>query len=245
MSDLVVRLANKLVGFFLKGYQVCPYDYCPSWQKLNIYDNPEFAAYAGLDLVRENTLLKIDRLNTIYNALLWIVENRTTPFSSVEVGVYRGGGSLFINKCLNGLCRNYLGHFAVDTFSGHDIEDIPNVREGSHVVSMFSDTSRQHVQKLLSESDNANVMACRIQHAEIDYTTLGFVHLDTDLYGPTKWVLQKLGSMALLPYIVIVDDYGFDTCPGVKNAVDEFMSERPEKTFGFPLSTGQYIVAKL
>ena len=42
---------------------------------------------------------------------------------------------------------------------------------------------------------------------------------------------------------MIFDDYGFLTCPGAKQAVDTFFSDRPEAPIYLP--TGQCIVVKI
>jgi O-methyltransferase len=245
MAQIGIRIVNRLVRTILKGYHVIPYEYCPSWSKLNVYDEPLFARLSSDDNVRKNSLLKADRLCSIYNSLKWIASNRSDVFRSLEVGVYKGGGSYFIQSCLTELAEKYNGHYAVDTFEGHDAADLPNKIEGDHSVSMFSDTSFKSVTNLLAKFENSVVLASRIQNVDIDFENIAFVHLDTDLHGPTKYVIEQMIEKGIAPFLILIDDYGFKTCPGVKSAVDEFVRSCPKNTFSYSLNTGQFIVAKV
>ena len=42
--------------------------------------------------------------------------------------------------------------------------------------------------------------------------------------------------------IIVCDDYGFSTCPGAKQAFDEFMKGKPEPIVHVP--TGQCFIIK-
>jgi O-methyltransferase len=42
---------------------------------------------------------------------------------------------------------------------------------------------------------------------------------------------------------MLFDDYGFWSCPGARQAVDEFFADKPEAPFALP--TGQALVARL
>lgn len=41
---------------------------------------------------------------------------------------------------------------------------------------------------------------------------------------------------------MIFDDYGFESCPGTRQAVDEFMADKPERVIH--LTTGQALLQK-
>lgn len=69
-----------------------------------------------------------------------------------------------------------------------------------------------------------------------------FVHVDVDLYMPTKASLDFFFPQVVPGGLVVVDDYGFTSWPGVKQAVDEFCS-----TWSVPLirlTTGNAILLK-
>jgi O-methyltransferase len=38
--------------------------------------------------------------------------------------------------------------------------------------------------------------------------------------------------------VILCDDYGFTTCPGVRRAVDEFMADKPEHVVHVPTGHG-------
>jgi hypothetical protein len=54
---------------------------------------------------------------------------------------------------------------------------------------------------------------------------IALMHIDTDLYQPTKDALHLLFDRLSPGAIVIVDDYGNVSCPGVTAAVDEYGAE--------------------
>ena len=55
----------------------------------------------------------------------------------------------------------------------------------------------------------------------------GLVHIDVDVYPPTKFCLERFAPRDVPGGTIVVDDYGFKTCPGVKQAVDEFVATNP------------------
>jgi hypothetical protein len=50
------------------------------------------------------------------------------------------------------------------------------------------------------------------------------VHLDTDLYRPTKACLEYFGSRLVSGGVAIVDDYEAPKCSGVAEAAMEYLS---------------------
>lgn len=68
---------------------------------------------------------------------------------------------------------------------------------------------------------------------------VSFVHIDMDIYEPTKAALELIYPMLVEGGIIVLDDYGFWTTPGVKKAVDEFKCG--SKVY---LPTGQMVIFK-
>lgn len=68
---------------------------------------------------------------------------------------------------------------------------------------------------------------------------VAFAHIDMDIYHPTKSALEIVYEMLIDGGIIVLDDYGFWTTPGVKKAVDEF--KKGSKLY---LPTGQMVVFK-
>ena len=77
--------------------------------------------------------------------------------------------------------------------------------------------------------------------AEARDRRFGFVHIDVDLYQPTRDSLAFFYDRLLPGGVVIFDDYGFGTCPGATRAVDEFMADKSEPIINLA-SGGAYIV---
>lgn len=69
-----------------------------------------------------------------------------------------------------------------------------------------------------------------------------FVHIDVDLYQPTWDSLDFFYPRTISRGVLLLDDYGFATCPGAFSAVNEFMADKPETVVHCP--TGQGIVFK-
>lgn len=77
---------------------------------------------------------------------------------------------------------------------------------------------------------------------EVAERKFSFVHMDLDLYEPTRDSLKFFWSRLSEGGIILFDDYGFSTCPGVTRAVNEFMESKPEPIVNF--SNGAAFVQK-
>lgn len=51
---------------------------------------------------------------------------------------------------------------------------------------------------------------------------IGMMFLDLDHYAPTKACLEYFKDWMLRPAMIVVHDYGFVRCPGIKKCCDEF-----------------------
>jgi len=69
-----------------------------------------------------------------------------------------------------------------------------------------------------------------------------FVHIDVDLYEPTRDALSFFYERLLPGGMIVCDDYGSAHCPGARKAFDEFFAGRSERLIELP--TGQAIVTK-
>ena len=78
---------------------------------------------------------------------------------------------------------------------------------------------------------------------EVKDKKFSFVHIDVDLYEPTKDALEFFYSRMSPGGVLLCDDYGSLACPGAKKAMDEFFSDKKEKTV-IHLTTGQGMVLK-
>ena len=70
-----------------------------------------------------------------------------------------------------------------------------------------------------------------------------FVHLDVDLYQPTKDGLEFFYPRLKKNGVIIVDDYGYSQFPGAKKSVDEFLMKNDYSIF-LKLLTGGCLIVK-
>jgi O-methyltransferase len=77
---------------------------------------------------------------------------------------------------------------------------------------------------------------------EISDKTFSIVHIDVDLYQPTLDSINFFWDKINKGGVLVCDDYGFETCPGAKKAMDEFFKLKNMSVIH--LTTGQGIVFK-
>lgn len=70
-----------------------------------------------------------------------------------------------------------------------------------------------------------------------------FVHIDVDLHAPSMDSIRFFYPRMREGGVILLDDYGFLSCPGVTKAVDQFMADKPEPIINLP-SGGAFIVKK-
>ena len=144
----------------------------------------------------------------------------------LEVGAYKGGTSLFILEACKRLGKTPK-MYVFDTFEGHVTNHINDPLHHSGAGN-FKDTSYGSVTKLLSDFASAEVVkgdatetvVCILQKLP---GGVDFLHLDTDVYPVTLSVLKSVWPKLNRGGVVIIDDYGTTTCPGVFQAVNEFV----------------------
>ena len=68
-----------------------------------------------------------------------------------------------------------------------------------------------------------------------------FVHIDVDLFQPTKDAIEFFYPRMVKGGVIVCDDYGFDTCPGATKAMDEFFDSKVESVIHLTTGTGLVI----
>jgi hypothetical protein len=77
---------------------------------------------------------------------------------------------------------------------------------------------------------------------DVEDETFAVVHLDVDLYEPTRDALEFFWPRLATGGVIVSDEYGLATCPGVTRAFDEFFEGR--RDVHLPLASGQAIAWK-
>lgn len=141
------------------------------------------------------------------------VVNRNVPGVVAEVGVYRGG-----------VLRELAGAFPERKVYGYDtFEGMPEDfwREGEVVQpGWFADTSLEKVRDAVSSCKNVVLVPGMFPSTGID-DTYAFVHLDVDFYASTLEALKWLAPRMAQGGVIVLDDWDWPQCPGVREAVEE------------------------
>jgi O-methyltransferase len=188
-------------------------------------------------------MLYYDRLYTVYQAVQNAARLANGSFHFLEVGVYRGGTTYFIMRLAQELGIKVTGQ-GFDTFEGHAPIDLVRKRD-LHAAGNFSDTSYEQVSSFLARFQRVELLKGRVQDTINQVNEVPWlIHLDTDIYEPTLFTLRHFAKQLPLGAMVVVDDFDFTSCPGIRLAVEEFLAE----TSGYSamaLLTGQCVLTRV
>jgi len=222
------KLLNSIPDYYIKGAQ----------KKIRLETLEGFGPIATRIIGEHRTYLGYDRLYTLWQAV------KGVPYGSIviEVGAWKGGSAKFIHDALR--CRHKENQLYVcDTFKGHALVD--KEVDGDHTtVAGFKDTSTYEVGLYMEKCHNFKIIEGDIMKTAslIPDLPIGLLHLDCDVYPPTKFCLEHFGHRMARGSTIVVDDYGFTTCKGAKKAVDGYVNHYMRM---FHLTTGQAILVCL
>ncbi len=208
-----------------------------------LYDfrsEPGFGEIARQSIAEQRTLLDFNRLLTLFQS---VKNTRDVGGSVAEIGAYKGGSSKFLARCFA-----YFDKFppihVFDTFTGHP-DVLVSALDGKHTPGLFSDTDAVSVKEYLSEYGNINVHVGSIEErcSDVNDEKFSLVHIDVDIYAATVTCLNFFAPRLVDGGVIVVDDYGFSTCIGAKNAVDYFLSVTTNFS-GWYVHTGQFVLQK-
>ncbi|MBW7876006.1 MAG: class I SAM-dependent methyltransferase [Candidatus Cloacimonetes bacterium] len=155
-----------------------------------------------------------------------------------ECGVYNGGSSYII---LLGTAGTNKIHYLFDSYEGLSS---PGDKDGKYWTPGDLNYSESSVIDNLKEFSGRFVSYkgwIPDRFNEISERRFSFVHIDVDLYEPTLNSLEFFYERMNPGGIILIDDYGFQTCPGATEAVDRFLETMPEKPVMLP-SGGAFIL---
>ncbi len=170
---------------------------------------------------------------TVYQLTRLVVE---VPGDTVECGVFEGAGSYLI--CRSVIDTNHSRtHFMFDTFEGLSA---PVAMDGTYWKEGHLSCSLEKAKANLADLDKISWKKGMIptRFEEVQDRAFAFVHIDVDLYEPTRDSIRFFYPRMNQGGIIVCDDYGFTTCPGATLAIDEFLAEKPEKMIGLPSGGG-------
>jgi len=234
------------------GYHYVPDLYGRSaYKDIDILRLPVFGDLAGDAVAGGRTLLYYDKLYTVFQAIQNLSRLSGTAHRMVmaDVGAYRGGGGYFMAACAEALGVQSVTLHCFDTFAGHQQDDIqPDLepsQEAGRAMGRYHDVSAHEVARYLSRFPGSVVHAGRFQEtaAEVGDDHFHLAHIDINLYEPTSFALSFFDQRLVANGVLIADDYGSLTNPGVRRAVNEFLESHPGY-LRFHLLTNQCVLVK-
>ena len=160
-----------------------------------------------------------------------------------ELGVYKGNSA----KLFHALAPDKK-LYLFDTFEGFSELDskVDPAYSGEGSLSSFKDTSLDYVRKFIGAHEN--VIYCKGYFPDTAAlvpmeTKFAFVHLDCDLYRPTKAGCEFFYPRLTAGGMLVVHDY-YSGWPGVTKAVDDFFANKPESPIILPDKSGSIAIIK-
>lgn len=167
--------------------------------------------------------------------------------STAECGVARGTGSALICETLKDTYEDGDFHFSFDSFAGvSEPTELDKTAEGKcnwYKGKLSHDYDA--VQQRLSVFPFCRVVAGWIPECfdgMVDGQDFRFIHIDVDLYEPTRASLEVLYPRLVPGGVIVFDDHGFRNCPGARKAAEDFFREKDDPIV--EMTTSQAFVIK-
>ena len=128
-----------------------------------------------------------------------------------------------------------------DTFQGMPPTD---AERDFHKSGDFSDTDIDSVRSFVDAGDRCIIKKGFIPDTfeGLEQETISFAHIDLDIYRSILDSLEFIWPRLSLGGCIVFDDYGFPSCPGARQAVDEFFLQK--NAVPLCLHTGQALAFK-
>jgi O-methyltransferase len=233
-------LSRRIVDALLRrtlgglGYEVRHASLHPRGNPERLWED-DAAFQAAMRPVRHHTLVDTPRC-----WMLWQLAHqaRRLPSDAAELGVWRGGTARLLDTCFAPVGK-VLHLF--DTFEGMPPTD---AARDLHRAGDFADTSRAMVEAFLGDTSQVRFHVGRFPATAelLQERRFCFVHVDADIYTSVRDACNFFHPRLERGGILVFDDYGFVSCPGARQAVDEYFAGTREKPVYLP--TGQAIVIK-
>ena len=154
----------------------------------------------------------------------------------LEIGSYTGEGStMVIASVMNKYATDKI-LYLYDSFQG-----LPKLHEFDKTKAvvfegMFSSPQNILESNLSQYNIQKNIYSGWISETLLDSipNKICYAHIDCDLYDPISFSLNAIYNRLTPGAICIIDDYNWPAFPGATKAVDEFMSNKPEKLVVLP-----------
>ena len=158
---------------------------------------------------------------------------------AAECGTCKGFSALRICMAFQGSDR------LVNLFDSFEGLPVPEPCDGDYWIAGALRAPEDALRVTLSGFDNYRAYKGWIpeRFQDVGSRRFSFVHIDVDLYRPTLDSLDFFYERMAQGGLLLMDDYGFKTCPGAKLAADQFFAKRAEPIIMLP--TGQAFVIEV
>jgi O-methyltransferase len=219
--ELLIRVVQKMYP----GYRL-------TWPYLDWWADEWFNDY--LDHFDERSGMNTHRHWELFQ-LMKLVER--VPGDTAECGAFRGAGSFLI--CERNNRNKYFSrwHHIFDSFEGLSR---PTDKDGAHWSPGDLRSGVEELEENLSPFDRYKIYPGWIpdRFKEVEDQDFAFVHIDVDLYSPTKDSVEFFYPRLAPGGILLCDDYGCTTCPGATEAIDVFIEGKPEEIISMAAGGG-------
>lgn len=216
------------------GRYLCP-EYVFKWPQLDWFQNHAIMEFYD-QYPQEKGGYNMDRR---WNVLQFLRLIANVPGDTVECGVFEGATSWLILRHAPKWLNRERQHHLFDSFEG--CSEPGSLDHPNHFHKGILACDEESVRRnLASFQERASFYKGWIPERfnEVADRIFAFVHIDVDLYEPTKDSIEFFYPRLNNGGILICDDYGCGTCPGATKAVDDFLSDRPEKMLAFASGGG-------
>ncbi|WP_322868105.1 TylF/MycF/NovP-related O-methyltransferase [Bradyrhizobium ottawaense] len=157
---------------------------------------------------------------------------------AAECGTYRGATAYLLCQAFRKMA------ITVHLFDSFEGLSEPAAVDGIYWRKGSLTAAEDQLTESLQEFDNYRIYKGWIptRFAEVADCRFRFVHIDVDLYKPTLDSLEFFYPRLVAGGIILLDDHGFKSCPGAKQAADEFFQSKAENLALLP--TGQAFTIK-
>jgi hypothetical protein len=187
----------------------------------------------------ENNYRAYDRRWTVGQLARYAV---SLPGSFAECGVYRGATAYLLARTLARFGGPGRVVHLFDSFAGLSR---PVDEDGLYWAEGDMAASLEEVRwRLADHIDRVAVHPGWIpsRFDEVAGESFAFVHIDVDLYEPTRDSLAFFYDRMVEGGLILCDDYGFASCPGARRAMDEFFTVHSETIVHLPTGQGLVLV---
>ena len=158
---------------------------------------------------------------------------------TAECGVFKGATSKTILN-MNEKCKFNKQHHIFDSFEGLSA---PTENDGVHWSENDLSFGENIVVNNLKPYSKFKLYKGWIpsRFPEVEKIKFSFVHIDVDLYEPTRDSIDFFYDKLNIGGILLSDDYGFTSCPGATKAIDNFLSNKDEKMISLSGGGGFFV----